>query len=95
MTRPTILTLRKLFCNHTLIKFHRVFFDYIYQYSTASTRDAAYIIGGAPRYSETIARFQDYEWSKHGKLNRGRMVHGSINVGETVLVVGGETSGLE
>ena len=39
----------------------RIFFDYIYEYSTASTNDAAYIIGGAPRYMETIARFKNYQ----------------------------------
>ena len=73
----------------------RVFFDYIYEYSTASTSDAAYIIGGAPRYMETIARFKNYQWSNHGKLYRGRMVHGSISIGDTTFIIGGETDGLK
>ena len=75
--------------------YFRVFFDYIYEYSTASTSDAAYIIGGAPRYMETIARFKNYQWSNHGKLYRGRMVHGSISVGDNTFIIGGETDGLK
>ena len=75
--------------------YFRVFFDYIYEYSTASTADAAYIIGGAPRYMETIARFKNYKWSNHGKLYRGRIVHGSITVGDLTFVIGGETDGLK
>ena len=44
---------------------------------------------------ETIAQFRNYSWSNHGKLYRGRMIHGSISVGDTVWVIGGETDGLK
>ena len=44
---------------------------------------------------ETIARFKNYQWSNHGKLYRGQMVHGSISIGDTTFIIGGETDGLK
>ena len=65
----------------------------IYQYSTASTSDAAYIIGGGPRWQQTIAQFKNYQWKNFGTLYRGRMNHGSITIDSKTIVIGGLTNG--
>lgn len=45
-------------------------FSSIYRYSTASTSDAAYIIGG--RYTgDVIAEFKNNQWRQLGKLVKG------------------------
>ena len=47
----------------------------IYRYSTASTPDAAYIIGG--RYTQDIiAEFKENKWRQAGTLQQGRQQHG-------------------
>ena len=61
--------------------------SYIRGYSTASTHDAAYIIGGID--VDTIAEFQNDEWRKLGSLNKGRYYHGSITVGQETMIIGG------
>ena len=63
----------------------------IYRYSTASTPDAAYIIGG--RYTQDIiAEFKDDKWKQLGRLQQGRQQHGSISFERDTMVVGGTTS---
>ena len=66
----------------------------IYWYSTAATDEAAYIIGGyqGSNYSPTISEFKNDQWRKLGNLTQGRILHGSISVGQKTMVVGGETS---
>ena len=61
----------------------------LYQYSTASTPDAAYIIGGGPRWRQTITEFKYDQWKKVGELFHGRMNHGSITLGSQTLIIGG------
>ena len=61
----------------------------LYQYSTASTAEAAYIIGGGPRWSQTITEFKYDQWRKIGELFQGRMSHGSITLGAHTLIIGG------
>jgi len=68
-----------------------VFTDYIYEYTTASTPDAAYFIGGGPLFTNTIAEFKNDSWNKYGKLHRGRQAHGAITVGAITFVIGGMT----
>ena len=64
--RTTIPIRRKLLDQtHSLDKAEthlRTFFDYIYDYSMASTADAVYVIGGGPRWVQTIGEFRNYRW---------------------------------
>ena len=65
------------------------YFSYIGYYSTASTPDAAYIIGGY--YQRTVvAEFKDDQWNQLGSLNKGRYAHGSLSVGDQTIIVGGD-----
>ena len=60
----------------------------MYEYSTASTSEAAYFIGGS--YSEdVIAEFKNDAWRQLGTLARGRYRHGSITLGDETMVIGG------
>ena len=71
--------------------FHHVtgsIFSYIYAYSTASTDDAAFIIGGGDVY-DTIAEFRDNQWRNLGSLTKGRRYHGSITIGQETMIIGG------
>ena len=65
----------------------------IYAYSTASTNDAVYVIGGVSsidggRYEEvkTIAEFKEGRWTKIGEMEKPRVVHGSISFGGKTLI---------
>ena len=64
--RTTIPILRKLLDRpHSIATAEthfRTFFDYIYDYSMASTADAVYVIGGGPRWVQTIGEFRNYRW---------------------------------
>jgi len=65
------------------------FGDYISDYSTAQTNNAAYIIGGFNAMN-IIAEFKDGQWRKfHNDLWKGRSSHGSITVGSQTMIVGG------
>ena len=65
-----------------------IIFSDIYAYSTASTSEAAYIIGG--RSTEgVIAEFKNYSWRRMGKLVNGRSHHASITLNDETMVVGG------
>ena len=66
-------------------------FSYMHGYSTASTDDAAFIIGGYDVY-ETIAEFRNNQWRNLGSLTKGRYYHGSITVGQETMIIGGNTS---
>ena len=72
-------------------EYFRIWNNYIYEYTTASTAEAAYIIGGGPLFMDTIAKYENDGWSKYGKLHRGRQAHGVIQVGATTFVIGGMT----
>ena len=64
-------------------------------YSTASTDDAAYIIGGEnggdgrPGDQKTIAEFRNNQWRNLGSLTTGRRYHGSITNGRDTMIIGG------
>ena len=60
----------------------------MFGYSTASTDDAAFIIGGFDVYA-TIAEFRNNQWRKLGSLNKGRRFHGSITVEQETMIIGG------
>ena len=63
-------------------------FSYIAWYSTASTSEAAYIIGGW--YTEDIiAEFRNNSWRQMGTLAKGRSGHGSITLNGETMVIGG------
>ena len=60
----------------------------VYRYSTASTSEAAYIIGG--QYTtEIIAEYKDNAWRQLGTLTKGRYIHGSISFGDETMIIGG------
>ena len=65
-----------------------IIFSLISEYSTASTSEAAYIIGGV--YTENIiAEFKNDSWRQMGTLRKGRSSHGTIQLGDEVMVIGG------
>ena len=65
-------------------------FSKIFGYSTASTDDAAIIIGGVDVFN-TIAEFRNNQWRELGKLTEGRSSHGSITVEQETMIIGGTT----
>ena len=71
-------------------------FSSISYYSAASTKEAAFIIGGLNSgdftYYDMIAQFKDDAWSLYGNLQRPRYSHGSITFGDQTMVIGGVTS---
>ena len=68
-----------------------IIFSRIYSYSTASTSEAAYIIGGV--YTRNIiAEFKNDSWRQLGRLAKGRSYHGTIQLGDEVMVIGGYSS---
>ena len=68
-----------------------IIFSSIFGYSTASTSDAAYIIGGMnTRF--IIAEFKNDSWRRVGTLAKGRRMHESIQLGDEVMVIGGWSS---
>ena len=77
-------------------------------YSTASTDEAVYIIGGDQNsdstelwylsaakksdLSSSVAVFKNDEWKWLGDLTQPRHLHGSISLNQQIMVVGGYTS---
>ena len=86
---PTFLSVKSKSWHYkiNIITYH-LFFSYIFAYATASTQDAAYIIGGAD-ILHFITQFKDNQWSRFGKLNRSRYVCGSLTVGDKTIIIGG------
>ena len=62
----------------------------ISRYSTASTKEAAFVIGG--RDLDVIAQFQNNQWSRYGNLQKRRSLHGSITSGSLTMIIGGYTN---
>ena len=65
-----------------------IIFRYIAGYSTASTSEAAYIIGGI-QTDEIIAEFKNNSWRQMGTLAKRRHLHGSITLNDETMVIGG------
>ena len=57
-------------------------------YSTVSSPEAAYIIGGFTT-KNLVAEFRNDQWAQLNDLNKGRSFHGSITVGARTMIVGG------
>ena len=47
-------------------------------------------MGGWWSAHDVIAKFENYEWSLYGNLQKGRRGHGSIIFGTDMLVIGGD-----
>ena len=62
----------------------------VYGYSTASTFDAAYIIGG-DYTRDVIAEFKNYIWRNLGSLVKPRDSHASISLNGETMIIGGFT----
>ena len=71
-----------------MIQINMIILSEIWAYSTASTSEAAYIIGGWYTRS-LIAQFKNDAWSQFGTLAKGRAYHGSISLGNEFMVIGG------
>ena len=55
-----------------------------------STADAAFIIGGYYGFDlDDVAKFQENQWTRVGALNTARRYHGSINLGDHTMIIGG------
>ena len=65
---------------------------YLQNYSTASTLEAAYVIGGYPYVYDVIAEFKNDSWRQLGTLIKGREMHGSISLGTETMIIGGTSS---
>ena len=69
----------------------------IWQYSVASTDNAAFIIGGKDIIGgnlnaiDIIAKFEDNQWSRYESLKAARYVNGSITSTNQTMIIGGET----
>ena len=61
-------------------------------YSTASTSEAAYFIGGY-HTKEDVAEFKNDAWRQLGTLTRGRYGHASILLADETIVIGGYAFG--
>ena len=68
-----------------------VYLREMYYYSTASTSEAAYIIGGA-NTKDVIAEFKNDSWRQLGTLTKGRDRHASISLDGESMVIGGYSS---
>ena len=64
-------------------------FSYIVEYSTTSTSEAAYIIGGY-HTDDIIAEFKSNSWRQMGTLAKGRDSHGSITLNGETMIIGGD-----
>ena len=40
-----------------------------------------------------VAEFKEDQWSQLGSLNKGRLEHGSLSVGDQTIIIGGYASG--
>ena len=69
-----------------------IVFSSIAFYSTVSTSDAAYIIGGEYT-AKIIAEFKNNIWRQMGTLAKGRDSHGSISLNDEFMVIGGNING--
>ena len=69
-------------------------------YSTASTEDAVYIIGGyssidgksSGELVQTIAEYKNGRWSTIGQLKKAKSNHGSISFGRKTLIFEGRSA---
>ena len=68
-----------------------ILFRRMEEYSSVSTSEAAYIIGGYYT-AEIIAEFKNDSWRQFGTLSKGRHVHGSIKLDDEFMVIGGYSS---
>lgn len=66
----------------------------IRSYSTTSTSEAAYIIGGMYTH-EIIAQFKNCAWSRFGTFAKGRFAQRSISLENEVMVIGGYSGRFE
>ena len=62
----------------------------MYFYSTTSTSEAAYFIGGI-NTKENIAEFKNDAWRQLGTLTKPRFGHASISLDGETMIIGGES----
>ena len=63
---------------------------WIFDYTTAHTSDAVYVIGGV-FFSKIVAQFKDLKWSRLADLHQGRSRHNSITVKGQTMILGGDS----
>ena len=59
----------------------------IFGYSTASTKDAVFIIGGGSDYRKRIAEYKNGKWTNVGKLEKWRSYIRSITFGGLTMII--------
>ena len=70
----------------------------IWNYATASTDSAAYIIGGDSsygwriKYVSTIAEYKNNKWTKFGDLTKKRSYSSAIFYNGEYIIIGGDVS---
>ena len=65
-------------------------FDDVNAYSSISTTESVYIIGGR---GSTIAEFFNYQWFLVGNLKKHRSRHESILIGNQIYIIGNHYNG--
>ena len=86
----TILLLQSKFRFET-ISWKNTIFRQIYGYSTASTSEAVYVIGG-DYTREIIAEFKSNTWRNLGSLTKARSRQASISLGDETMIIGGSSA---
>ena len=66
------------------------YFSRIHSYSTVSTSDAVYIVGG-DYTPDIVAEYNDDRWRLLDHLKQGRHGHGSVMVGDQTMIIGGRS----
>ena len=67
---------------------HNLYFRGIYHYSTTSTDDAVFIIGGHDT-GNIVAEYKDDKWRQVATLKQGRSRHSTIVLGSQTIIIGG------
>ena len=67
---------------------HNLYFRGIYHYSTTSTDEAVFIIGGHDT-GNIVAEYKDDTWRHAATLKQGRSRHSSIVLGSQTIIIGG------
>ena len=93
MVKWSRLPVRIIVSSSLVLLGSNMIFSRIYGYSTVSTDDAAFIIGGYDRNKyDNIVEYRNNEWRKLGSLGKGRSYHGAITIGQETLIIGGYSS---
>ena len=67
-----------------------LFYSRISHYSIADTSDTVYVIGGM--YTKrVVAGYTNDQWRRLPDLKQDRTGHGSITIGDRIVIIGGKS----